>query len=70
MTRSRSNDGSETSGGGKVLGAPKSSDDYEDRVKMIITKELAKEKVLVFIILVFVLSIEFNEYFHIMKPSL
>jgi len=28
----------------KILCAPKAADDYEDRVKMIITKELAKEK--------------------------
>ena len=30
---------------GIAQGAPKASDDYEDRVKMIITAELAKEKV-------------------------
>ena len=32
----------------KILCAPKAADDYEDRVKMIITKELAKEKVTMF----------------------
>ena len=41
----RSSDGLSEIERNKILCAPKAADDYEDRVKMIITTELAKEKV-------------------------